>query len=476
MPSYESLTPVDANFLYGETATTPMNMGSLSIFEGGPFFDADGRFRLEQVRGAVEAKLHQVPRYRKRVMEVPFGIAHPVLVDDERFDIANHVRVMALPKPGDTAQLKELYAGIHEGMLDRTKPLWQMTFIEGLEGGRVGLVQKTHHGLIDGITSMDVMGLLLDSEPDPVILEAPQFIPVPAPDPAALATEMMARQQADAADVAAGPYGLMSQQSPEQVEELQRALESMRDLGPLTKTSLNCEIGPRRRYDWHLTTIAAVKGLRDLVPGATVNDVMIAVVSAALRDLLESRGEDVDALEMRAFVPVSLRVDSERGTGGGNRVSGFVVALPVSERDPVRRLEAVHKATADLKENKQAVGIRFLTQLHGFTPPILMAQAGRQAMQQATFANLTITNVPGPQRQLYFMGAELLELHPMVLIGNQLTLNVAIMSYNGALSIGLCADYDANPDLDVTTRGVERGLAELVEATRPDGLGPIMKR
>jgi WS/DGAT/MGAT family acyltransferase len=191
---------------------------------------------------------------------------------------------------------------------------------------------------------------------------------------------------------------------------------------------------------------------------------MIAVVAGALRSLLESRGEQVDDLEMRAFVPVSLRDDSERGTWGGNRVSGFIVPLAVGERDPVRRLEAVHRSTKELKENKQAAGIHFLTELQGFAPPMLMAQAGRQAMQQATFANLTITNVPGPQQQLYFMGAKLLELHPMVLIGNQLTLNVAIMSYNGALSIGLCSDHDANPDLDVMTQGIEASLAELREA------------
>lgn len=468
MTTYESLTAVDANFLYWETPTTPMNMGNLSIFEGAPFFDDSGRFKLDEVRRRIEAKLHQVPRYRQRLMEVPFNIGHPILVDDARFDIANHVRLLALPKPGSPEQLKELYASVHEGMLDRTKPLWQYTFIEGLEGGRVALVQKTHHGLIDGITSMDVMALLLESDPEPPEVEVPHWEPAPAPDPAQLTHEKLAEQLA-AQEPGAGPYGLMAQQTPEQMEELTRALASMSELGPLAETSLNQELGPRRRYDWHLTTIAAVKGLRALAPGATVNDVMIAVVTGALRRLLEHRGEPVDDLELRAFVPVSLRGDAEGSSLGGNRVSGFIVALPVSEPDPVRRLAAVHEATRELKENKQAAGIHFLTEMQGFAPPMLMAQAGRQAMQQATFANLTITNVPGPQKQLYFLGAKLLELHPMVLIGNQLTLNVAIMSYNGALSIGLCSDFDANPDLEVTTRAVEASLAELVAAQEAGG-------
>lgn len=473
MTTYESLTAVDANFLYWETPTTPMNMGNLSIFEGEPFFDETGCFRLDEVRRRIEAKLHQVPRYRQRLMEVPFNVGHPILVDDARFDVANHVRLMALPKPGGMDQLKELYASVHEGMLDRTKPLWQYTFIEGLEGGRVALVQKTHHGLIDGITSMDVMALLLESNLEPPVLEVPPWEPAPPPDPATLTHEKLTEQLAAQAP-GGGPYGLVAQQTPEQIQELTRAVASMSELGPLAKTSLNQELGPRRRYDWHLTTIDAVKGLRTLAPGSTVNDVMIAVVTGALRLLLEHRGEPVHDLRLRAFVPVSMRGDAPTGSLDGNRVSGFVVPLPIAESDPVKRIEAVHEATRALKENKQAAGIHFLTELQGFAPPMLMAQAGRQAMQQATFANLTITNVPGPQKQLYFLGAKLLELHPMVLIGNQLTLNVAIMSYNGALSIGLCSDFDANPDLDVTLHGLEASLSELVAAKHAaeNGDGP----
>jgi WS/DGAT/MGAT family acyltransferase len=350
-------------------------------------------------------------------------------------------------------------------MLDRGKPLWQMTFIEGLEGGRVGLVQKTHHGLIDGVTSMDMMSLLFDAEPNPDYSEPPPWAPSSPPDPADLAQEAFVAQAVSQA-TGAGPYGLLAQQTAEQAEQLTRGLASMSGLGPLPETSLNQELGPRRRYDWYLTTLAAVKGLRALVPGSTVNDIMIAAITAALRALLQSRGEAVDGLQLRAFVPVSLRDDSDQGGGAGNRVSGFIVPLPVGESDAVRRLEAVHRSTRALKEDNQAVAIDFLTKVQGFAPPMLMAQAGREAMQQSSFVNLTITNVPGPQQPLYLMGARLLELHPMVLNSNRLTLNVAIMSYNGALSIGLCSDYDANPDLDVVTKALETSLTELADAQR----------
>lgn len=466
MARYEPLTSVDANFLYWETPTTPMNMGNVSIFEGDPFFDSSGVFRLSDARRAVESRLHLVPRYRTKLMEVPFGAGHPVLVDDPDFDIANHVRLIALPKPGSTDQLKEAFSRAHEGMLDRTKPLWEFTFVEGLEAGRVALIQKTHHGLIDGISSMDVMTVLFDRERDTPRQDPTPWQPEPPPDSLELAREMFEKQVQVSLDSAAhGPYGV-GQYTAEQLEELTKALQSMSDLGPLPKTSLNGPIGPRRRYDWISSKLDEVKGLRRLVPGATVNDVMISIVAGGLRALLSSRGEDVDALQLRAFIPVSLRQEEERGSWGGNRVSGFITPLPVAESDETRRLEAVHQATKTIKESKQAVGIHFLTQLQGFAPPMLMAQAGRQAMQQSTFANLTITNVPGPQTEIYFMGAKLLELHPQVLIGNQLTLNVAIMSYNGALSIGLCADRDRNPDLEVMKTGIEQSLAALQRLSR----------
>jgi diacylglycerol O-acyltransferase len=464
MPAYETLTATDANFLYGENSATPMNMGNVCIFEGGPFVDEAGVFRIEDVRRAIESRLHLVPRYRKKVMEVPFGVGHPVLVDDADFDIANHVRLIALPRPGTEEQLKEAYSRTHEGMLERSKPLWEITFVEGLEGGRVAMIQKTHHALIDGVSSIDVMTVLFDRTPDYEPVEPPSWEPEPLPDQLELAREQFGEQLSLAALAWTNPYGAMAQLPPEQMQELTDALASMSELGPLAETSLNRPIGPHRRYDWIRCTLDEVKGLRRLVAGATVNDVMIAIVAGGIRDLLASRGENVDELRLRVFVPVSLRDDSDRGTWGGNRVSGFIAPLPIHEADAVTRLREVQQATKRLKEGPQAMGIHRLTQLQGFAPPTLLALAGRQTMQNSSFAHLTGTNVPGPQHEMYLMGAKLLELHPMVLIGNNMTVNVAIMSYNGQLSLGLCSDRERLRDMDVLTRGIERSLHELQAA------------
>jgi diacylglycerol O-acyltransferase / wax synthase len=451
MPSYDELSATDANFLHWETPSVTMHIGNVCIFEGAPLFDESGAFKLEEIRRAIASRLHLVPRYRRKVMTVPGGVGHPILVDDPSFDVANHVRLRALPRPGNEKQLKELFARLHEGMLDRSRPLWEIWFIEGLEGGRVAMVQKFHHCLVDGVTSVDVMSVLFDRTPEYTPVEPPPWEPQPAPNPLTLMGAKLREWPATWMKMEPKPLG-----------ELAKALGSLAMLGPLQRTSLNQPLGPRRRFDWITTSIGEVKELRKLVPGSTVNDVMLAIVAGGLRQLLESRGEDVDRLRLRTFVPVSLRDENERdASSAGNRITAFVAPLPVDEPDGLERLRKVHEATKELKETNQALGIHFLTELAGFAPPTLLAVAGRAFLQQRTIANLCITNVPGPQHEVYLLGAKMLELRPMVLIGNQFTVNVAVESYLGQLSIGLSTDADKNPDLDVLKRGIERSLAEL---------------
>jgi WS/DGAT/MGAT family acyltransferase len=469
MPGYETLTATDANFLYWESQTTPMNMGNVCIFEGEPFFDESGAFRLGEVRRAFESRLHLVPRYRKKVMEVPFGLGHPVLVDDPAFDIANHVRLISLPNPGTEEQLKEAFAAAHEGMIPRSKPLWEITFVEGIEGNRVGMIQKVHHSLIDGVSSVDVMTTLLDSTPEYEPAEPQPWEAEPLPDPSVLTAELFQRQLTQFVPpfglAGVGASGTAATLAQEQMQDLMQGFSSMMELGPLARTSLNAPVGPHRRFDWIRTTLDEVKGLRQLAEGATVNDVMLAAVGAGVRELLASRGEDVDNLSLRVFVPVSLRAEGDRAMAG-NRVSGFIAPLHVDEPDVVRRLGLIQQATKRLKESKQAVGIHALTKLQDFAPPTLLALAGRQTVQQSSFAHLTVTNVPGPPHEIYLLGARLLELHPMVLIANTMTVNIAVQSLAGRLSIGLCADRDRLPDLDVLKGGIEQALADMRKAAK----------
>jgi WS/DGAT/MGAT family acyltransferase len=254
--------------------------------------------------------------------------------------------------------------------------------------------------------------------------------------------------------------------APERLGELKEAMEAMGRIGEPPKTSLNGVIGPRRRFDWVPSTLADAKEIRALVPGSTVNDAMLAVIAGGLRALLAGRGENVDDLVLQVMVPVSLRTDSEKADASGNQVTGFVAPLPVCEPRGVERLRRIHASTKELKQGKQALGIHAMTQSVDFAPPALMAAAGRETIQQGGFMNLTVTNVPGPREELFLLGARMLELNPQVPIGNGLTVNVAVESYVGKLSIGLCADADAVPDLDVLSGGIRDSLDELLQAAR----------
>jgi WS/DGAT/MGAT family acyltransferase len=261
-------------------------------------------------------------------------------------------------------------------------------------------------------------------------------------------------------------YAVPANPVPERLGELNEAFESVGSIGKPPETSLNGVIGPRRRFDWVSTTLAEAKEIRTLVPGSTVNDAMLAVIAGGLRDLLAGRGERVDELVLQVMVPVSLRAEAAKADAAGNQVTGFVAPLPVCEPDGIERLRRIHASTKELKESKQAVSIHAITQAVDFAPPALMAAAGRMAIQQGSFMNLTVTNVPGPREHLFLLGARMLELNPMVPIGNGLTVNVAVESYAGKLSIGMCADADAVPDLDVLTNGIRASIDELLQAAR----------
>lgn len=462
MSDFELLSAFDAQFLYWDSPNTPMNMGNICVFEAGPVLDASGRFRLADAQEAIGNRLHRVPRYRKKLMEIEGQ--HPILIDDPYFDITNHVRVLTLDPPGTEQQLKEAWARVHEGMLDRSRPLWEITFVDGLSAGRVGMVQKIHHCLFDGITTVDIMSLLFDRSPDAAPVEPPPWRA--DPPPSAEEVEERRQQVESRGILRQALYGPAVE--PERLGELTEATSEVAELDPPPATSLNQPLGPRRRFDWISTTLAEAKRARTLVPGATVNDVMLTVTAGGLRDLLAARGEDVDTMRLRVSIPVSLRTESRSGTdAAGNLVTGFIAPLPVCEPDPVEQLREIHEATRRLKEGKQALGFHMMMEMSEFASPLLMAAASRLTIQQSMFMNLTVTNVPGPPHILYLLGAELLAIHPMVPIGNQLTVSIGVESYVEKLDIGISADYDSTYDLPVLKAGMERTLQHLADAATP---------
>jgi diacylglycerol O-acyltransferase / wax synthase len=460
MPRYDRLSALDSSFLHLERLETPMHVGAVSIFEGAPFFDGSGRFRLAEVRRLVGSRLHLIPRFRKRIMHVPFEQGRPIWVDDARFDIAYHVRLTALPTPGSREQLLALTARIQAQLLDRSRPLWELWFVEGLEGGNVGLIQKTHHALVDGVSGVDVATVLLDFTPDPTFLEPPRWIVEPPPSPGRLFIDTLYERTTEPAEIARTLRRIVRtpQRTFERTGQLGRALSTLVDRNSIApRTSINVTVGRRRRFEGVKVSLDDVKAIRKRL-GGTVNDVVLAGVTGGLRTLFESRGDDLD-LTLRALCPVSVRDDSER-MQLGNRVSAMFVDLPIGETDPVRRLQAIRATTEDLKEREQAVGAAFLVDLTQFAAPTLVGLAARVAHRQPFF-NLVVTNVPGPQVPLYCMGSRMLEAYPVVPLTRNLALGIAILSYCGQLHFGLYVDADGIADVAVLAGGLEDAFAEM---------------
>jgi diacylglycerol O-acyltransferase len=464
------LSPLDASFLYLEQPTTPMHVGAVSIFQRpGSGFDYDGLVDL------IEQRIALVPRYRQKVRHVPANLARPVWVDDADFDVAYHVRRSALPSPGSDTQLTELVARLMSRPLDPTRPLWEMYLVEGLAGGRSAVLTKTHQAMVDGISAIDIGQVILD------IAEVPGtgngahpelWMPRPEPTDVQLVmgavAEAVARPGmvvdnvvAAAGDAVAtvgkvvGGFG--------QLFSMARAA-SRRAPG----TPLNVEISTQRRFAVARTELEAYRTVR-AAHGCTVNDVVLSVVAGALRNWLLSRGEPVTASSsVRAMVPLSVRGEADvpsSATAGslGNRVSSFIVDLPVGEPSPVVRLHHVAHAMREHTASAHSVGADTLVRIGGFAPPTLHALGARAAsgMSKRIF-NLVVTNVPGPQFPLYAAGARMLEMFPVVPLAKGQALAIGLTSYDGGVYYGFNGDRDAMPDVEVLAGMVDEALDELL--------------
>jgi diacylglycerol O-acyltransferase / wax synthase len=459
----DRLTAVDSSFLHQEDANSHMHIGAVTIFEGPPppFTEV-----LEHIR----SRLDFVPRYRQRLAYPPFDSGRPLWIDDPTFNIEYHVRHSALPSPGTEHQLYRLAARIFSQQLDRSKPLWECWFIEGLEENRFALIFKTHHALVDGVSGVDLATVLFDLAPTPP--PPPQESSAPwTAHPEPTSAELLASGVAGLAKTVLDVAGkaLTAATSPATaIDALKDAAEGIGEivwagLNPAPDTPLNVEIGPHRRYAIvrnRLEDFRYVKG----VLGGTVNDVVLAVVAGSLGRWLRSRGVRTEGLELRALVPVSIR-DQDQRHHLGNQIVLMRGPLPVYIKDPVARLRFVKEAMDGLKESKQAVGAKVLADVQQLAPPTILAQASRIQFSTRLF-NLIVTNVPGPQFPLYVLGRELLDLFPIAFLPKNHGLAIAIMSYNGAIDFGLLGDYDALPDIDVIADGIEDGLAQLKRAAQ----------
>jgi diacylglycerol O-acyltransferase / wax synthase len=458
----DRLTAIDASFLHQEGPDSHMHVGGLTIIEGPPPPVED---LLEQIR----ERLHLVPRYRQKLAHTALDSGRPVWVDDPNFNPEYHVRHTALPSPGEPQQLRDLTARIFSQALDRSKPLWEMWLIEGLKDDRFALISKNHHALIDGISGIDLATVLFDLSPDPPPIRhsGRPWQPHSEPGTAELMAVGARGAARAAAEVVSGACNALAH--PDRA--LSRGREAAEGIGeliwavlnPAPSTPFNVPIGPHRRFVGVTSRLDDFKLVKNAF-GGTVNDVVLAVVTGALRTFLISRGYRTEGLELRALVPVSVRAADEHGHLG-NRIAAMRGPLPAYIADPLQRLRFVSDAMGGLKESKQALGAEVIASAQNFAPPTILAQASRLNFSTRLF-NLIVTNVPGPQFPLYVLGRKMLHAYPVAFLPENHALAVAIMSYSGEMNFGLLGDFDALPDIESIGEHIAAELGALVELAR----------
>jgi WS/DGAT/MGAT family acyltransferase len=435
--SIDRLSALDQLMLWA-SRRWPQDVGALAILDGDPLLDEAGTLRIDLVRDAIASRLHLVPRFRQLIHVPRRGLGGPVWVDAPTFDLSRHVQELRLESPVGEEQLLAAVEDIERHRLDASRPLWEMWFLTGLPERQVGLFVRLHHTIADGMAAMATISTFLDASPDiPQAATAPRQ-PAPSPPATALLADNLARR------LRAVGRSLATMARPlRAMRRLRAAWPAIREIlaeEPATATSLDRTVGLSRRLGVIRTDLAAVKviGRRH---GATVNDVLLAATAGGLRALLESRGEPVDATTVRIYVPLSLRRHL-RGPQQGNLIAQMAVPLRLGETDPGRRLTAV---AAETRQRKA----RLRTSLSDL---LIGGALGRRLMLLAVMrqrVNATSASIPGPKQPLYLAGARVLNVSPLLpLVANE-PLGVGALSYAGALTIGIVADRDAFPDLDV---------------------------
>jgi len=458
------LTGLDGAFLAMETSAVFGHVGSVCIVD--PSTSAVP-LNLAQLTELVGSRLPLVPPFRRRLAEVPFGLDQPYWIEDPDFDLEYHVREIALPAPGTDAMLAEQAARLHARPLDRARPLWEMYLISGLSEGRMAVYTKVHHAAIDGVSGADIMGTLLDTTPEPREIEAP---PKRVVDRMPSSIELLTRsalsltfQPVRAARVSlellrAAPALVRSPGRPhlpviddllDRARSRTATLERPHLRAP--RTPFNRPITPHRRFAFFDVPLADVKAIKNAA-GVTVNDVVMALCAGALRRWLLERDALPEA-PLVAGIPVSVRTEAEKGTGG-NRVSAMLAALPTNQEDPLLRLQAVTEATKVAKEQHGALPADLLSDVTAFAMPALAGQAARlsarlRLVERISPFNLIVSNVPGPNIPLYYAGAQMLSYYPLSAIADGQGLNITVISYRDQMNFGLIACRELVPDLDV---------------------------
>jgi WS/DGAT/MGAT family acyltransferase len=463
LSAVDRLSPLDAAFLDAEDADphASLAIASVAVIDG-PAPDQ------EEFISRVGAVLAAIPRARQKVRRVLWDLGPPVWVNDADFDAGYHFRRTALPAPGDDAALHRLVARLMAQRLDRDRPLWECWVLEGLADGRWAVLTKVHHCLADGVSGAQLHSMIFSASPDSVA--APQPVRPAESDPGALrllldAVGDLVSNQLEQLGLLAGLLRSPVRLASRAVELAGGLAELASVLRPATPSSLSGPIGRQRRYGVARAPLSTLTEI-GRSHGATVNDVVLTAISAALRELLLHRGERPDAHTVRTLVPVSVRAPGDEDVLD-NRISLLLPFLPVDMADPVDALATVHTRLAAAKESKEAEAGAAMTALAAHEPfgPVSLAVRLAARLPQRNIVTVT-TNVPGPRQPLYVLGRELVELLPYVPIALRLRLGVAVLTYCDNVVFGITTDYDNAPEVDLLAKAIERTVEQLAEPSR----------
>jgi diacylglycerol O-acyltransferase len=447
------LSALDASFLAAETPTAHMHVGWAAVFdppEDGP------RPSFQELRSHIAERLVRAPRYRQRLALVPFGIHDPVWVDDDRFDVERHV-MRARSNDLDT-----VLADAMSSPLERSRPLWECWVAPRLDDGRIGVVGKVHHCMVDGLAAVELAALLLDPTPDPPEAEPSEWKPAPAPSALARGIRGFADRAREELSLLRMPARLLT--SPARLAtaalDIRRAGRSLvNSLSPPAHPtrSLNPDISPLR----HIARVG--RPIDDLIRiksyfGATLNDVVLAVSSGAVRRFIKAHGEP--ALALKAMVPVALRTGDDAGALG-NRISFLFMELPTDQDDPVTRLDTINEVTVERKRTREAQGADALLNAMSYTPHVVQRALTALVASPRTF-NLVVSNIPGPREPMWMRGCMLREAYPVVPLADRHSLAIGVTSIGDGIFFGLYADRKTLPDVDVLARYVDDAIDELL--------------
>jgi WS/DGAT/MGAT family acyltransferase len=468
----DRLSSLDAAFLHIERTGLPIHIGSVATFEAGPLLDADGYLRLDELRAQVSSRLDSLPRLRRKVAWMPLALGRPCWVDDPDFDVANHVDEVRLPASAGPDGLRRHAERLTEQPLPSNRPLWHLRFVTGLPDDRVGLIERVHHALVDGVSGVDVASTLLDLSPEVAPIRTTTWQPV-EPSSTSLVADAVWSQVTGPARMLGGLASALAHplRTARQATAATTALATVALDGVLApRTSLNVPIGPHRRLAWISTDLDGVKQA-GRVHRATVNDVVLCAIAEGLRALLLERGQIIGDNEIvKVLVPVSLRDEGHRGALG-NEVGALLLRLPIGIADPIDRVQAIARTSERLKQRREATTTDLLLGAADLLPAPLVGPIAKLTETQRV-VNVIVTNVPGPATPLYCRGARMLEAFPIVPLGGNFSVEVAILSYDGALNVSITAASDECPDLDVLAAGVEAGFDAVAKAS---GVEPVTR-